>query len=211
MNPRYAILLDGGFVTKALAVQSKKFPTAAEIRTEVERIQSLADFNGFDLLRVYFYDAPPATSNLSNPLTGEKTDLGTTEVNRRNTQLLSDIELLPNFALRKGETVVRGWMIGKKAQKRMMKNSHRELSAKDLVPNIQQKGVDLRIGLDVSRLALTRSVQAIVLVTGDSDMIPVFKFARREGVRMYLNHMGMPIRRDLRAHADVVLPAPGGF
>ncbi|MEJ1967108.1 MAG: NYN domain-containing protein [Rhizomicrobium sp.] len=53
--------------------------------------------------------------------------------------------------------------------------------ANDFVPNIQQKGVDLRIGLDIARLALREMVNIIVVVTGDSDLVPAFKFARREG------------------------------
>ena len=52
------------------------------------------------------------------------------------------------------------------------------------------KGVDLRIGLDIARLSLRRLVDVIVVVTGDSDMVLAFKFARREGVRVYLDHMG---------------------
>ena len=80
----------------------------------------------------------------------------------------------------------------------------RAIVAKDLVPNIEQKGVDLRIGLDIARLALCKMVDIIVVVTGDSDMVPAFKFARREGVRMYLDHMGHGVRRELKAHADVV-------
>jgi uncharacterized LabA/DUF88 family protein len=53
----------------------------------------------------------------------------------------------------------------------------RVILTRDLVPAIEQKGVDLRIGLDISRLALTRAVEAIVVVTGDSDLVPAFKFA----------------------------------
>ncbi len=204
MNPRYAILLDGGFVTKALSVRLKAFPSAADIQAECTRIASLPDFTNFDLLRVYFYDAPPAIQNLVNPIDATTLDLGSTAVHKSHTQLLDQLELMPNFAVRKGETVVRGWKIGAKALKDMLRKP-RVPKAGDLVPNVQQKGVDLRIGLDVARLALKEVAQAIVLVGGDSDMVPVFKFARREGVRIYLDHLGMPIRRELRAHADIVL------
>ena len=204
MNPRYAILLDGGFITKALAVKNKAFPTAGQIEAECSRITGLAHFVGFDLLRIYYYDAPPATQTLKNPIDGTTLDLGKSTVYQRNTQLIEQIELLPNFAVRKGETVVRSWKIGEKALKDMLKKP-RVPTAKDLAPNVQQKGVDLRIGLDVARLAVRQLVQAIVLVSGDSDMIPVFKFARREGVRVYLDHLGAPVRRELKVHADIVI------
>jgi len=78
----------------------------------------------------------------------------------------------------------------------------RLIQAEDLVPAIEQKGVDLRIGLDIARLALTSSVQALVLVTGDSALVPAFKFARREGLRVFLCHMGHRIKRELLIHAD---------
>jgi len=73
------------------------------------------------------------------------------------------------------------------------------------VPNVEQKGVDLRIGLDIARLALREMVEIIVVVTGDSDLVPAFRFARREGIRVYLDHLGHGVRRDLKAHADIVL------
>ena len=48
------------------------------------------------------------------------------------------------------------------------------------------------------------SLDILVLVTGDSDFIPAMKFARREGLKVYVDPMGHGIRRDLRAHADFV-------
>jgi uncharacterized LabA/DUF88 family protein len=123
---------------------------------------------------------------------------------RRHESLLDTLELKPNFALRAGETVVRSWKIGDSAYKSMIKNQ-RVLQAKDLVPNITQKGVDLRIGLDIARLSLRQLVSTIVVVTGDSDLIPAFKFARREGLRIVLDAMGHSIRRDLKAHADITI------
>ena len=48
-------------------------------------------------------------------------------------------------------------------------------------------------------------VDIIVVVTGDSDLVPAFRFARREGVRGFLDHMGHGVRRELKAHADIIL------
>ena len=47
----------------------------------------------------------------------------------------------------------------------------------------------------------------LVLVSGDSDMVPAMKFARREGVRIFLHTLGNAtgVREELKAHADVVL------
>jgi uncharacterized LabA/DUF88 family protein len=94
--------------------------------------------------------------------------------------------------------------VGSRARQDLTK-TRRSLKPRDLVPVIQQKGVDLRIGLDIARLALRRLVELIVVVTGDSDLVPAFRFARREGIRVYLDHLGGPVRRQLKAHADRIL------
>lgn len=76
-------------------------------------------------------------------------------------------------------------------------------------PSIEQKGVDLRIGLDLARLALREMVSTVVVVTGDSDLVPAFKFARREGIRVYLDHLGFSAcKRALKVHVDLVLETP---
>jgi len=54
----------------------------------------------------------------------------------------------------------------------LAKDPPRTLKAADLEPVFIQKGVDMRIGLDIASLALKRLVDAIVLVTADADMIP---------------------------------------
>jgi uncharacterized LabA/DUF88 family protein len=144
---------------------------------------------------------------LINPLSGEELDLGQTDIHANNESLLSTLELRPDFALRLGELSTNEWKLGKRALKSLLKRP-RPVEASDLVPNIEQKGVDLRIGLDIARLALTQSVQSIVVVTGDSDLIPAFKFARREGLRVFLCHLGHGVKRELKAHADRMVELP---
>jgi uncharacterized LabA/DUF88 family protein len=77
------------------------------------------------------------------------------------------------------------------------------LEEDDLVPDLKQKGVDMKIGLDVAWLASKSIVERIVLVTSDSDFIPAMKFARREGVQIVLVTMGHRlIKRELKVHAN---------
>ncbi|HZT24055.1 MAG TPA: NYN domain-containing protein [Verrucomicrobiae bacterium] len=60
------------------------------------------------------------------------------------------------------------------------------------MPDRERKGVDLRVGLDIARLALCKMMDiVIVVVAGDSDLVPAFRFARREGVRLFLDHLDM--------------------
>lgn len=152
----------------------------------------------------FFYDASPAKDKLTNPIDGSALDLSATQEFRDHMSLLDTLELTPNFAVRRGEVVAHGWKLGSRAFKNMMK-APRAPAAQDIVPDLEQKGVDLRIGLDIARLALRALVDIIVVVTGDSDLVPAFRFARREGVRVFLDHMGHGVRRDLKAHADIII------
>jgi len=79
------------------------------------------------------------------------------------------------------------------------------LADTDFDLDLSQKGVDMRIGLDMARLALRETVRTVVVVTGDSDFVAAFKFARREGVKIILDPLGHNIRIELREHADIVL------
>jgi uncharacterized LabA/DUF88 family protein len=80
-----------------------------------------------------------------------------------------------------------------------------EISSAQIQPSIRQKGVDMRIGLDIASLTLKRHAQVIVLVTADSDFIPAMKFARREGAQLFLVTLGHGIKDGMREHADLVI------
>jgi uncharacterized LabA/DUF88 family protein len=201
---RFAILLDGAFVIKKLQRALRCFPEAADIEAVCEQIKAHPTLADFALLRVYFYHAPPAKDTLVNPLDHARLNLATTPIYVRHESLIDRLELRPDFALRLGETVTHEWRLGTSAMKSLTR-SPRPIQSSDLVPNISQKGVDLRIGLDIARLALREMVSTIVVVTGDSDLIPAFKFARREGIRLYLAHLAHGVSRELKAHTDLLL------
>ena len=81
----------------------------------------------------------------------------------------------------------------------------KKLTPQDIKPSISQKGVDMRIGLDIARIAIRKTCDALVIVTGDADLIPAMKLARIEGLRVYLHTIGHGVDKSLKEHADVVL------
>lgn len=81
----------------------------------------------------------------------------------------------------------------------------RNLTPDDVRLGLRQKGVDMRIGLDISTLTLKKQVDTIILVTGDSDFVPAAKLARREGVEFLLDPLWQSIRADLHEHVDGVV------
>ncbi len=77
-----------------------------------------------------------------------------------------------------------------------------DLTDQDYMYLAKQKGVDMRIGLDIASLSLKKLVQKIVLISGDSDFVPAAKLARREGIHFVLDPMGNQIKPDLEEHID---------
>ncbi len=76
---------------------------------------------------------------------------------------------------------------------------------------LRQKGVDMRIGLDIASITLKKQADTIVLVAGDSDFVPAAKLARREGVEFILDPMWQAVNADLFEHIDGLqsgLPKP---
>ena len=89
-----------------------------------------------------------------------------------------------------------------------------ELDETDVVYSAPQKGVDMRIGLDIASMAFKHQVDQIILVAGDSDFVPAAKLARREGIDFILDPLWATIRPDLHEHVGglhTVVPRPGGY
>jgi uncharacterized LabA/DUF88 family protein len=205
MTDQAAILLDGGFVKKRLKLRLRRFPSTRDVVQLTTTIMGHDRLKETTLFRVFYYDAPPFEGNSTNPLDpGSPIDFSTTQAAKQNKSLMDSLEIQPDFAVRRGQVATRGWKLGDSALK-SLKKGPRPITAHDLVPDMEQKGVDLRIGLDIATIALRNVVSILVLVSGDSDLVPAMKFARTEGLKVYVEALGNPIRRELRAHADVVL------
>jgi len=83
----------------------------------------------------------------------------------------------------------------------------RAVSEDDVRLKLRQKGVDMRIGIDISTLTLKKQVDTIILVTGDSDFVPAAKLARREGVEFLIDPLWQSVSPDLHEHVDGVVSA----
>ena len=118
------------------------------------------------------------------------------------TNFLRELSLKDNVAFRAGELSFDGWTLKKWSVDKIARTG-RALQANDFMPDLKQKRVDMKIGLDVAWLASKSIVERIVLVTSDSDFVPAMKFARREGIQVMLVTMGhKQVKQDLLIHAD---------
>ncbi|HDJ2326583.1 TPA: NYN domain-containing protein, partial [Staphylococcus aureus] len=77
-----------------------------------------------------------------------------------------------------------------------------DLKEKDFSLSLQQKGVDMKIGLDIASLSFKHQVDKIILIAGDSDFVPAAKLARTEGIDFVLDSLGADIRNNLSLHID---------
>lgn len=74
---------------------------------------------------------------------------------------------------------------------------------------LRQKGIDMKIGVDIASLALKGFVDKIVLIAGDSDFVPAAKLARREGIDFVLDPMHTEhIENSLYEHIDGLKSIP---
>jgi uncharacterized LabA/DUF88 family protein len=78
------------------------------------------------------------------------------------------------------------------------------LQAGDVTLGLRQKGVDMRIAIDIASLTLKKQVSTIVLVAGDSDFVPAAKLARREGMEFILDPLWQNVNDDLFEHIDAL-------
>lgn len=77
-KPLYAILLDGGYLTKRLYQKLSRHSTAADILTECQRLMAIPQVADYELLRIYYYDALPSSQRVTLPISGTPLDLSTT-------------------------------------------------------------------------------------------------------------------------------------
>lgn len=203
-----AILVDGGFYRKQARYLfgDKNAKDRAEelVKYAMRHIDKNDDGNG--LYRIFYYDCRPSEKTIYNPLTNKSVNLKKSELYLWTNDFLKELTHKRKLALRMGELLESsaGYILNSDALKKLCR---KEITVDDLTENdfhldIQQKGVDMRIGLDIASLAQKRLVDKIVLIAGDSDFVPAAKHARREGIDFVLDPMWHTIKESLNEHID---------
>jgi len=62
----------------------------------------------------------------------------------------------------------------------------------------------MKIGLDIALLAIKKLADLLIIITGDADIVPALKFARREGMQVCLDPLRSPIQPQLSEHVDSI-------
>ena len=158
-----------------------------------------------ELYRIFFYDCPPLDKKMHLPISGRAIDLAKTPKAIFRNAVHSELQSVRKVALRLGRlNKVSDWRLKEEATLRLRKNPGAfEATDDDFEPDIKQKGVDMRLGLDIASMSFKRQVDQIVLVASDADFVPAVKMARREGIDIVLDRMhDKRTATDLMEHVD---------
>lgn len=157
-----------------------------------------------EIYRILYYDAEPFRETVTNPMTGKDTDYSLLSITEKSLAFLRDLKLSPNMAVRLGYLHWQGrkWMIKEQVVNKVCSGNNLQIGPEDIIPVLQQKAVDMKLGIDIALIALKRLADRMVVITGDSDFIPAFKLARREGMIVTLDSLTNYVRESLREHAD---------
>jgi uncharacterized LabA/DUF88 family protein len=201
-----AIMVDGGFYRRRAArLFGKKSPAdrADELLEYCRRHQKNAKAS---LYRIFYYDCPPSEKVVYHPLTQKSVNLGKTDDYAWMVQFHKELVKRRKVALRRGELLETqsGYQLKSGPLKKLLRGdlALTDLVESDFTLDITQKGVDMRIGLDIATIAANRQVTQIVMIAGDSDFVPAAKHARRAGIDFVLDPMWAQISESLHEHID---------
>ena len=201
-----AVLIDGGFYRRrAYSLFGDKTPEdrANEMVTYARRHISKSRSS---LYRIFYYDCPPSEKVLFHPLTRSQVNLAATDQFKWTNQFFDALTHKRKVALRRGEELEtqNGYVLKTDPLKKLCAGTLRveDLQERDFKLEITQKGVDMRIGLDIASLAESGTVNQIVMITGDSDFVPAAKHARRSGIDFILDPMWATVTTSLSEHVD---------
>lgn len=204
-----AILIDGAyFIRRFRAIEPHNSYDARRVAEQAFRWSVAHLKEGKvrnELYRIFFYDCPPLEKKLHNPISRKSVDFGQSQEAIFRNQLHSELKQKRKMALRLGHLSGDSpWTIRPEKITALLKGhiQYDDLTEGDVIPNIRQKGVDMRIGLDISSLAFKRQVNQIILIAGDADFVPAAKQARREGIDFILDPMWRQIPEALMEHID---------
>ena len=204
---KVAFIIDGGFFAKKYNQLNKKILTADDIEKYTQNILKFLNKtypHPVAIYRIFYYDCPPL-HNLSRwAQTKKPAKMNNSEFKKicdhfekkyqKIKKFHDQIKRKNFFALRMGQLNFQGWeQINEKGYWR---------------PQIQQKGVDMRIGLDIASITGKKLCSKIVLISGDTDMIPAMKVARKEGVHVCWHDMDdaqSGSNLNLATHSDIII------
>ena len=187
---KVAVLIDGGHL-RALARRAEKTYNPDYI----EQVALACVDKAETLLRVLYYDCAPFQGTAKLPVSGTVFTFSGSD------HWLKELAAKNLFAVRRGVLKFRGF------KPKKIPIAATALTDADFDPDFEQKGVDMRIGLDMANFCTSKSVDRVILVSGDTDCLPAMKHCRIEGLQIVL--VTLPKNKpapELLWHSDIERP-----
>ena len=196
MVTKVNVLIDGGFFSQKFYELNNKLPKYKDVITEVEKAMQLVKdkTNGETsdiLFRIFYYDCRPFGGKVKDRTGNNEIDFSKSPTYEAKNHFLDKLCKEDKVAVRIGELSFDGWKTDRNNPNKWK-------------PDFKQKGVDMKIGLDMALMATKKIVDKIVLIAGDSDFISPIKFVRKEGIQVYLYKMNHKVKGALIDHCDFV-------
>lgn len=212
-----AILVDGGFYRRrAYAAYGDKTPIerADELYAYCKRHLTSHGENN-ELYRIFYYDCPPMATQVYHPLTQKNVNFAKSSTFIWATEFFDELKKKRKMALRMGELSEQQarYALKDNILNKLVRGEIdiADLKEKDFLFSVDQKGVDMRIGLDIASLSYKKLVDQIVLISGDSDFVSAAKLARREGIDFVLDALHTNIKPNLFEHIDGLRTCDNAF
>ena len=204
---KIAVMIDGGFFVKrfnSLYNKDRKM-SGAQVADCLYTMSMKHVGNSNTLYRIFYYDCLPLDKKVHNPISKKLVDYSLTDEYKFRMDLLETLKQKRKVALRIGTLKDNhNWQIYPGRVKELLsgKKKLEDLKDSEIYLDVQQKGIDMKIGVDIATLALKKFVDTIVLFSGDSDFVPAAKLARREGIDFILDPMQANVEPQLFEHVD---------
>jgi len=207
MKSKVAILIDGGFFLKRYnhLYPGAEGHTAETIGKNICKAAMKHVPADHDLYKIFYYDCAPISKRVHNPISKKSVDFSKTAIHQLRLELFEELKKKRKVVLRLGHIKDSGnWQIYPSKTKALLKGeiSLGDITADDIFYEMRQKGIDMKIGIDIASLSLKKQVNQIVLISGDEDFVPASKLARREGIDFILDPLLNPIDPSLFEHID---------
>ena len=206
---RTAILIDGGFYRKRakyLWGDKSAEDRAKELQAYCHAHLQNDGSGPKRLYRIFYYDCEPVgRRSVYHPLKQKNIDLDKSDTYTWSSIFFEQLKKSRKFALRMGHMSEQMFYNLKPDVTKALCTGKRTLASlneSDFMFSAQQKGVDMKIGIDIASLAYKKLVDQIVLIAGDSDFVPAAKLARREGIDFVLDPLWSKVRPELFEHID---------
>ena len=211
---RVAIMIDGGYFMKRYNTLYNRDRSKTP-KTIVKDLYTIAHAHVGDnnyLYRIFYYDCFPFEKKVHNPISKKCIDFSKTPEAVTMKAIFEELKRQRKVALRLG-TIKDGrrWILYNRASSSLLRHeiTANDLKEDDVYYDMHQKGIDMKIGVDIASLALKRFVDKIVLISGDSDFVPAAKLARREGIDFVLDPMhSSHVENNLFEHIDGLTSIP---